>query len=269
MKNLLKAKNFILDLLFPIKCLGCGEEFENLEPKDKWICKKCFDKIEIRKEQICPACEKPSENGETHYKCRKEIALNGLWLATEFNYKTTKEAIYKFKFNFIKDIHFPLSEIIIKSILKADEFGNFHDLILANFSQESGEEEIYTDKNKNKKTETIIVPVPLHKRRYNWRGFNQAFLLSKNIAAKFNLPVCENAIIRKRNTKPQTKIKLMEDRKKNIKGAFSCPNNNLIKNKNIIIVDDVCTTSATLNECAIELKKAGAKNVWGLVITRK
>ena len=269
MKNLLKAKNFILDLLFPIKCLGCGEEFENLEPKDKWICKKCFDKIEIRKEQICPACEEPSENGETHYKCRKEISLDGLWLATEFNYKTTKEAIYKFKFNFIKDIHFPLSEIIIKSILKADEFGNFHDLILANFSQESGEEEIYTDKNKNKKTETIIVPVPLHKRRYNWRGFNQAFLLSENIAAKFNLPVCENAIIRKRNTKPQTKIKLMEERKKNIKGAFSCPNNNLIKNKNIIIVDDVCTTSATLNECAIELKKAGAKNVWGLVITRK
>ncbi len=266
---LIKIKNFILDLLFPIKCLGCGEEFENLEPKDKWICKKCFDKIEIRKEQICPACEEPSESGGTHHKCRKEISLDGLWLATEFNYKTTKEAIYKFKFNFIKDIHFPLSEIIIKSILKADEFGNFHDLILANFSQESGEEEIYLNKDKNKKTETIIAPVPLHKRRYNWRGFNQAFLLSKNIATKFNLPVYEDAIIRKRNTKPQTKIKLMEERKKNIKGAFSCPDNNLIKNKNIIIVDDVCTTSATLNECAIELKKAGAKSVWGLVITRR
>jgi len=266
---LIKIKNFILDLLFPIKCLGCNKEFENLEPKDKWICRKCFEKIEIKRGQICPACEKLSESGETHYKCRREIALDGLWIATDFNYETTKEAIYKFKFKFIKDIYFPLSGIIIKSVLRADEFGNFHDLILSNFSQESGEEEIYTDKRKNKKTETIIVPVPLHKRRYNWRGFNQAFLLSKNIAAKFNLPVSENAIIRKRNTKPQTKIKSMEDRKKNIKGAFFCPRHSLISNKNIIIIDDVCTTSATLNECAIELKRAGAKNVWGLAITRR
>ena len=94
-------------------------------------------------------------------------------------------------------------------------------------------------------------------------------MLSKNIAERFNLPVCEKAIIRKRNTKPQTKIKLMEDRKKNIKGAFLCPDYDLINNKNIVVVDDVCTTSATLNECAIELKKAGAKSVWGLVITRR
>jgi len=264
-----KIKNFILDLLFPIKCLGCDEEFENLEPKDKWVCRKCFEKIEIKKEQICPACEKQSESGETHHKCRKEISLDGLWIATDFDYKTTKEAIYKFKFRFVKDIYFPLSEIIIKSILKADELGSFHNLILANFSQESGEEEIYLDKNKNKKTETILVPVPLHKRRYNWRGFNQAFLLSQNIAKRFNLSVYEKALIRKINTKPQTKIKLMKDRKKNIKGAFACSQHNLVKNKNVIIIDDVCTTSATLNECAIELKKAGAKTVWGLVITRR
>ena len=266
---LTKTKNFILDLLFPIRCLGCDQEFENLEPKDKWVCKECFEKIKTKEEQVCPACEELSENGETHHRCRKEISLDGLWVATEFNYETTREAIYKFKFRFIKDICFPLSEIIIKSILKADELGNFHDLILANFSQESGEEEIYTDKRRNKKTETIIIPVPLHKRRFNWRGFNQAFLLSQNIANRFNLPVYEDALIRKRNTKPQTKIKLMEDRKKNIKGAFVCLKNNLIRNKNVIVIDDVCTTSATLNECAIELKKAGAKSVWGLVVTRR
>jgi len=264
-----KLKNFILDLLFPIQCLECGKEFENLEPKERWICEECLEKIETRKEQVCPVCEKPSEGGETHHGCRKETSLNGLWVAAEYGYKTTSDAIHKFKFNFIKDISFPLSEIVVKSVLEVQEFGDFHDLLLSNFSQESGEEKIYTEKAKNKKAETVIVPVPLHKRRYNWRGFNQALLLSEYIANKFNLPVRENLIIRKRNTKPQTKIKSMEKRKKNIKGAFFCPRGDLIKNKNIIIVDDVCTTLATLNECAIELKKAGAKEVWGLVVARR
>ena len=262
-----KLTNFILDLLFPIQCLECGEEFENLEPRERWICKECLEKIETRKEQVCPVCEKSSEEGKTHRKCEKETSLDGLWVAVE--YKTVSDAIHKFKFNFIKDISFPLSEIISKSVLEVQEFSDFHDLLLENFSQESGEEEIYTEEIKNKKVETILVPVPLHQKRYKWRGFNQALLLSEYIANKFNLPVCANLIIRQRNTKPQTKIKSMKERRKNIKGAFFCPQESLVGNKNIIIVDDVCTTLATLNECAIELKKAGAKEVWGLAVARR
>ena len=262
-----KLTNLIFDLLFPIQCLECGEEFENLEPRERWICKECLEKIETRKEQVCPVCEKSSEEGKTHRKCKKETSLDGLWVAVE--YKTVSDAIHKFKFNFIKDISFPLSEIITKSVLEVREFSDFHDLLLANFSQESGEEEIYTEKIKNKKAETILVPVPLHQKRYKWRGFNQALLLSEYIADKFNLPVCANLIIRKRNTKPQTKIKSMKERRENIKGAFFCPRESLVKNKNVIIVDDVCTTLATLNECAIKLKKAGAKRVWGLAVARR
>ncbi len=262
-----KLKNLILDLLFPIQCLDCGKEFEDLEPKERWICEECLEKIETRKEQVCPVCEKVSEGGETHHRCKKETSLDGLWVAVE--YKIASNAIHKFKFDFVKDISFPLSEIIAKSVLEVREFGDFHDLLLANFSQESGEEEIYTEKKKNKKAETVIVPVPLHRKRYNWRGFNQALLLSKYIASKFKLPVYENLIIRKRNTKPQTKIKSMKERRKNIKGAFFCPQTNLVKDKNVIIIDDVCTTLATLNECAIELKKAGAKEVWGLAVARR
>ena len=262
-----KLKNLILNLLFPIQCLECEKEFEDLEPKERWICRECFEKMEIRKEQVCPVCEKVSEGGETHRKCKRETSLDGLWVATE--YKIVSDAVHKFKFNFIKDISFPLSEIIARSVLEVREFDDFHDLLLTNFSQESGEEEIYTEKKKNKKAETILVPVPLHRKRYNWRGFNQALLLSEYIADKFNLPVCANLIIRRRNTKPQTKIKSMKERRKNIKGAFFCPRNDLMKNKNVIIVDDVCTTLVTLNECAIELKKAGAKEIWGLVVARR
>lgn len=273
MKNLFKAKNFILDIFFPIQCLGCGIELENLEPRERWVCPECLKKIKTRKDQVCPVCEQFSEEGRTHYRCKKETALDGLWVATEYKYEVVSEAIHKFKFNFVQNISFSLSEILIKSILEVEEYGDFQDLVLTNFSQESGEKNVYVEEEKNKKTETVIVPVPLHKKRYNWRGFNQAFLLSEYIADKFDLDICGSLLFRKRNTKPQTKIKSMKERKENIKGAFFISEyldaKNLIKNNNVIIVDDVCTTSSTLGECAKELKKAGAKNVWGLVVARR
>ncbi len=263
-----RIRNLILDMLFPIRCLGCGREFEDLQPKERWICPECLAKIEIRKEQVCPVCEGPSEGGLTHYHCRAKTSLNGLWVATEYEYKVVAEAIHKLKFNFIRDISFPLSKVIIRSIVEVDEFSDFQDVIMFNSSFERGEEELYSER-RNRKAESIIIPVPLHKKRYNWRGFNQAFLLARYVASRFNLRVCDNLLVRERNTKSQTRIRSMDERRKNIKGAFLCQNRDLVRGKNIIVVDDVCTTLATLNECAKELKKAGAKSVWGLVVARR
>lgn len=269
MRFIFSIKDFILDLLFPIRCLGCGWEFENLEPRERWVCESCLEKIPARAQQVCPVCEEFNESGKTHHKCKNKTSLDGLWVATEYDYEIVSEAIRKLKFNFVKDISFPLSKIMERSILEVEEFGDFQDMVLANRCKESEEEEVYIEKVKNKKTETIIIPVPLHKKRQNWRGFNQALLLSFCIAEKFDLAVCDNFLFRTKNTKPQTKIKSMEERKKNIKDAFSCLNKNFAERKNIILVDDVCTTFATLDECAKELKKAGAENVWGLVVARK
>ncbi|MCK5413340.1 MAG: ComF family protein [Candidatus Pacebacteria bacterium] len=269
MKNVIYLKNFVLDVLFPIKCLGCGKEFEGLEAKERWICKQCLEKIVMRKRQVCPFCEKDSDNGKTHHECQKKTFLSGVWVASEYSDDVISEAIHKLKFNFIKDISFPISKVVTKSILQVDEFSDFHDLILSEFSQDSGEEKIYKDDRKNEISETILIPVPLHKKRYNWRGFNQAFLLSEYISDEFHLRVNENLLIRQKNTKPQTKIKSMEKRRENIKGAFSVVENDFLKNKNVIIVDDVCTTSATLNECAKKLKSSGVKDVWGLVVARR
>ena len=270
MRILFKAKNFVFDILFPIQCLGCGVELENLKSKERWICPECLEKIKIRKNQVCSFCGEWSEGGKTHYRCKENTSLDGVWVATEYKYEVVNKAIRKFKFKFIKDLSFPLSEILIKSILNVDEYGDFQDLALVNFSQESREEKIYIEEEKNKEVETVVIPVPLHKRRHNWRGFNQAFLLAKPIAGRFKLDVYSNVLLRGENTKPQTKVKSIEERGKNIKGAFFVSKclgiRDLIKNKNVIIVDDVCTTSATLKECAKELKKAGAKNVWGLVV---
>jgi len=269
MKNLEKIKNLIIDIIFPIQCLGCSAEFENLESKERWICFKCLEKIKTRREQVCPVCEQFSDGGKTHHRCAKKTFLDGLWVATEYKYEIVSSAIGKFKFNFIRDISFPLSRILIKSILDVEEFGDFQDLIMTNYSQKSDEDEIYIQKEKNIKAETIIIPVPLHKKRYNWRGFNQAFLLSVYIADKFDLDICENLLTRSKNTRPQSKIKSIGERENNIKNAFICLNEDLVMDKNIILIDDVCTTLATLTECAKELKKCGARNVWGLVVARR
>ena len=104
-------------MLFPIKCFGCGEEFENLKSKERWICDQCFDKIQIKKQQVCPVCEKLSESGKTHRNCQENTFLSGIWVASEYSDNVINEAIHKLKFNFIKDISFPLSEIMIKSIM--------------------------------------------------------------------------------------------------------------------------------------------------------
>ena len=269
MKLYIQLRNFVLDILFPIKCIGCGVEFENLEARERWICEKCLEKIQIRKKQVCPFCEKESDNGKTHHKCQEKTFLSGVWVASEYSDDVISKAIHKLKFNFIKDLSFPISKVVIKSVLNVDEFSDFHDLILSELSQNSREEKIYSDDKQNEIVETIFIPVPLHKKRYNWRGFNQAFLLSKHIAKEFHLKVYEDLLIRRKNTKPQTKIKSMRQRRENIKGAFFIVESNILENKNVIIVDDVCTTSATLNECAKELKNAGVKNVWGLVVARR
>ena len=264
-----RAANFIFDLLFPIKCLGCGAELENEIPQKRWICPDCLGKIDLRKEQVCPVCEKESEGGRTHYACRKETALDGLWASSWYDSKLIAEAIHKFKFNFIKDLSFPLAHVMERSLLGANELTDIHDLLLSGFSKMPGEENIYVEETKNRISETVIIPVPLHRKRYNWRGFNQSYLLSSRLAEKFKISASDKLLAKRKNTKPQTQLSAREDRKANIKGAFYCPDASLVVGKNFVVVDDVCTTLSTLNECALELKKAKAKNIWGLVIARR
>jgi ComF family protein len=121
----------------------------------------------------------------------------------------------------------------------------------------------------------LIIPVPLHPKRLRWRGFNQAELLAKylgeNMTPGFSLPVLSDVLIRQKNTTTQMKIKNYSERQKNMEGAFGInkENNNLIRSKNILLVDDVATTGSTLFECARILKKSGAASVFGIVVARQ
>jgi ComF family protein len=109
--------------------------------------------------------------------------------------------------------------------------------------------------------------VPLSKQRERWRGYNQALELSKSFCDKTKLPLCSDNLVRVKNTVCQAKSQSQE-RYTNVLNAFTCLNQLEIKNKSILLVDDVITTGATMEECAKVLKRFGTKEVVFLAIAR-
>ncbi|MDS1030575.1 ComF family protein [Bacillota bacterium LX-D] len=111
---------------------------------------------------------------------------------------------------------------------------------------------------------SIIIPIPLSPRKRAIRGFNQAELLARAVAERTKLPVYTNLLTKIRDTAPQAGLKKV-DRLTNLQGAFNVPNPEPLKNKVVILVDDIFTTGSTINEAAQTLLKAGAKDVYALV----
>jgi len=113
----------------------------------------------------------------------------------------------------------------------------------------------------------IIIPVPLSIVRRIKRGYNQAELLAGELGKKISKPLAKNVLVRKKMTKPQFKLSKRE-RFENIKDSFTVKNKELIKNKNILLVDDIATTSATASACAKALKEAGCRKVYVITLAR-
>lgn len=114
----------------------------------------------------------------------------------------------------------------------------------------------------------VLVPVPLHSRRLRERGYNQSALLAAELGKRNGLPVVTDSLVRLRHTKAQVKTADAEERQRNLAGAFGCQNGKLT-GKRVVVIDDVCTTGATLNSCAASLRAAGAASVWGLALARE
>lgn len=112
-----------------------------------------------------------------------------------------------------------------------------------------------------------VVPVPLHKSRIRERGFNQATDLARPVAKRAGLPLFFDTLVRTRPTEPQYGLTINQ-RKENMRGAFSVKRPERIKGFSILVVDDILTTGTTANECAKVLKRAGAKKVVVLTLTR-
>jgi ComF family protein len=110
----------------------------------------------------------------------------------------------------------------------------------------------------------LILPVPLGSQREAQRGYNQSFLLAEALSLKTCIPLDAKCISRRRETRSQVGLSL-EERKQNVENAFSASS---VKSKKVLLVDDVCTTGATLQSCASSLVSAGAESVAALTLAR-
>jgi ComF family protein len=113
----------------------------------------------------------------------------------------------------------------------------------------------------------LIIPIPLHRNKLRLRGYNQSELLAKTLSGITSKPVSTSNLIKTKNTPTQTSL-LKNDRLKNLKDSFSVFYPSLIKSNSILLVDDVMTTGTTLNSCAAELLKSGAKEVFAFTLAR-
>lgn len=156
-----------------------------------------------------------------------------------FKYKgVIKKALLSIKYKFATDI----SEELLKNCVKRLRSTKFHDITL--------------------------VPIPLHKQRKNWRGFNQSELLGEKLAKEMNWKYKNDLLIRTKNTIPQVGLEGIS-RRSNLTNIFEVySKNNLNKEDPILLFDDIYTTGSTISEARKELTKAGFTKIYSLTIAR-
>lgn len=186
----------------------------------------------IDKHNLCPQCK---------IKLKKLIKANITKMSnknfTNLAYLFTyggiiREKIIKYKFKDSAYLYKTFAEIIIKNKKMCGFIKNYD----------------------------IIIPVPIHKKRYKERGYNQSELLASEIAKTLNISIEKHVLTKNVNNTPQSKLSKIE-RKNNANGVYKIINAQKIKNKKIIIIDDIYTTGSTANECSKVLKQAGASEI--------
>ncbi len=113
----------------------------------------------------------------------------------------------------------------------------------------------------------FLIPVPLHPRKRRQRGFNQAEVIARELSRLKGIELAGSALVKVKNVPPQTGLD-MEERRKNVRGAYRVRNGKTVEGKVVILIDDVCTTGSTLRECSSALKAAGAKEVRALTVAQ-
>lgn len=184
---------------------------------------------------FCPKCGKPQVNSVLCAACRqRQTAIDGIRSPFRFE-GAMRQAIHQLKYQNLKAISASLAALLADYLLLTPLPGE------------------------------ALVPVPLHPRRLRERGYNQAALLAKELGKLMNLPVIMDCLIRVKEAKPQVRTTTVKERRENVTGAFVCRGDK-INGKQIILIDDVCTSGATLEACATALKNNGAISIWGLTM---
>lgn len=234
--------SLMLDTIFPKICVECSSFTSTRD--FSCLCQKCFGKIKIKNNFECIGCKRKVHHGLTCSFCVGENQIDQLLVVADLKNPLVDKIIKAYKYKFITDMAKPLS-VLSKRYIRHLLAKRLH---------------IFNDN-------PLLVPVPLHKTRLNRRGFNQSQLLAKEISDVFHMS-CIEILARSYNRKNQADIKPREERLNNVRNNFTVTDAKVTRGRTIILVDDICTTGATLNECARVLKENGAKKVIGLAIAR-
>ena len=226
-----KLGEITLNLLFPQWCIGCGKE-------GALICSSCQSSLPRVMPPLCPRCGRPQPSGILCPSCvswRAEI--DGIRSPFRFD-GVMRQAIYQFKYRNLRALAAPLAKLLNDYLVTNPVPGD------------------------------VLVPVPLHRKRMRERGYNQSSLLARKLGKLIRLRVVDDCIVRKRHAAPQARTATVEERQRNVADAFACRDDRL-RDKQVLLIDDVSTSGATLDACAAVLKASGAISVWGLVLARE
>ena len=221
-----------VELLFPRRCVGCDTE-------GAFLCLDCLSELPLLEDPYCFLCSQPRRLVmRLCTSCRERpLEIDGI-RAPYLMEGAIREAVHAFKYRNVRALAPVLGRLLA---------GFMNDIGLG------GE---------------LLVPVPLHRRRERSRGYNQALLLAREAGKEAGLPVGGNALRRLRPTLSQARSGRQAERWVNVVGAFEAEAA-LVQGRQVLLIDDVCTTGATLEACSIALKQAGATLVWGLTLARE
>ncbi|UIR55609.1 ComF family protein [Sphingobacterium sp. SRCM116780] len=222
MKN--QLFNYLKDfstLFFPIVCAGCGHV---LMSQEKHICTSCLFHLPITNFHLDPNNQVARQ---LWGKFPFEHAAAMLLLKKE---SRVERILYQIKYANQPELAYFFGEQYGKTLVKNDLFTHID----------------------------IIIPIPLHKKKWKKRGYNQSFYFAQGLGASLSKPILEHGLIRKVETVSQTQKSRLE-RYENVLNVFFCPDETAVKDKHILLVDDVLTTGATITAAAEQLIAIGCK----------
>ncbi len=232
----------ILDFFLPASCTYCRDPIA--DSGIARFCAQCWSEFSPVPGPVCPSCGRPFGSPETlahspdHecLACRTNPPHFDQALAAGLFEGPLREAIHVYKYRSVRSLGKPLAAWMAEHVTMTARLD-------------------------------LVVPVPLHKKRLRHRGFNQALLLAHGVSERFSVPLHYDNLVRLRSTRPQVELSGRE-RAENVRGAFGMVRPSEVGDKRILLIDDVFTTGATMNECAKVLKDAGAASVTVLTLAR-
>ncbi len=232
--------NSVINFIFPQQCCICKSYLS----VDGSVCLSCMGKFELITDPKCDCCGLPFE-----------FKLKGV------NKKLLCPKCLKKPYKFDKAISAVRYDDFSKKLILPFKHGDKtqYAKTIASIMSMYGREIA--------KQSDFIIPVPIHLTRMLKRKYNQASLISTYLSKIYLKPVLYTTPIRSKATASQGHLSTKE-RKQNVSGVFSVKNADKIKNRNILLIDDVFTTGATVNECAKILKQNGAKKVFVFTFAR-